>query len=70
VRTIIFHSNTTTIEGQVISSKISFDPIDLPSDGYVTLTFTTEYVSALVPHKYEEITEILQASGVKVGINN
>ncbi|XP_065911567.1 cadherin EGF LAG seven-pass G-type receptor 1-like isoform X2 [Dysidea avara] len=35
--------NTTTIEGQVISSKISFDPIDLPSDGYVTLTFRLQH---------------------------
>jgi len=45
---IIIYSNSTTIEGQIISSKISFDPIGLPSDGYVTLTFKPEHVSTLM----------------------
>jgi len=39
------YSNSTTIEGQVISIKISFNPIQLLPDGHVTLTFTPEHVS-------------------------
>ena len=41
---VLFYSNVTAVESQVISSQISSESISLPPDGYINLTFILDKV--------------------------
>ena len=54
-----FYSNITAVESQVISSQISSEPISLPPDGYINLTFILDKVFYSIIDRYASCCFIL-----------